>query len=314
MIGSHTSQTSPRRSPRSILPIVIAVGLGLIASAALGLRTKTKKGQTVEALAEHYYGDASRADIIREANGIAKGAEPKPGTRLEIPSPVIHTVERGESLADIAETYLEAEGAEELVAEVNGLVRGKRPKRGSTLTIFAEVEVKTQGRSAEELAEQLLGDRNLGARIRRYNGIADGAALGERAYLPLVGLKLQTTAPLGDAQLVQKPAAPKPEPAPTKQEPSPTPAPPAPKPAPPPKVKTVVQVEKEQFGFITIKTIPWAKINLDGEPIGSTPIFKRRVSAGKHTVRFVNEEEDVNTVRHFKVKPGKVFKKIWHLK
>ena len=89
---------------------------------------------------------------------------------------------------------------------------------------------------------------------------------------------------------------------------------PAPKPAPPPKVKTVVQVEKEQFGFITIKTIPWAKISLDGEPIGSTPIFKRRVSAGKHTVRFVNEEEDVNTVRHFKVKPGKVFKKIWHLK
>jgi hypothetical protein len=57
------------------------------------------------------------------------------------------------------------------------------------LTVFAEVEVRTNGRSAEDIANIFLGDANLGARIRRYNGVADGAKLGGKTYVPLVGLE-----------------------------------------------------------------------------------------------------------------------------
>lgn len=182
------------------LPLIIALFIGFgVATSVFAIRTKVLAGETVEVLAERYYGDAAKASVIRAANKIAEGEQPPAGKRVSIPSPTIHTVDRGERLGDIAELFLVGEGAEELLAEANGLNRGAKLKPGEVLTVFAEVQVKTNGASAEDLATSLLGDAALGARIRRYNGLADGGALPAEVYVPLVGLEINPNPPRGIA-------------------------------------------------------------------------------------------------------------------
>ncbi len=48
--------------------------------------------------------------------------------------------------------------------------------------LFSRLCVETGGKSAEDLAILYLGDPNLGARLRRYNGVRDGAKLPAKAF------------------------------------------------------------------------------------------------------------------------------------
>ncbi len=45
-----------------------------------------KKGDTWESLSRRFYGGPSKADALRKANGALYGAQPKPGSRLQIPT------------------------------------------------------------------------------------------------------------------------------------------------------------------------------------------------------------------------------------
>ena len=44
------------------------------------------------------------------------------------------------------------------------------------------------------------------------------------------------------------------------------------------------------------------------QPHGSTPLFKVKLSAGRHTMRLVNEQEGVRDTRQIKIKPGQTTK------
>lgn len=217
---------------RALVPLVVAVFVGVVASAAIGamLRVKVAPGETVEAMAERYYGDRSKAAVLRAANKLADDAQPEPGAFFKVPAPTIHTVQSNETLSKIAERFLSGEGGEQLVLEANGLAAGARLAPGTTLTIPAEIEVETKGRSAEDLATLYLGDPSLGARIRRHNGLKDGASLPGKVYVPLVGLEPKMQAP----PVVAPPAPPPPPPPVAVAPPPPAPPPPAPAPAAPP--------------------------------------------------------------------------------
>lgn len=178
-----------------LAPLVITVALALTPAGIATVRMKVKSGETVEILAERYYGDAKKGAVLRAANRLADGAEPEPGAFFKIPSAVVHTVQTGETLEDIADRYLGGEGALELLAEANGLAPTASLTPGQVITVFAEVEVDAKGRSAEDLAALFLDDASLGARLRRYNGLADGAALEGRVAIPLVGLEARKPTP-----------------------------------------------------------------------------------------------------------------------
>ena len=180
----------------SLKPVFITIVLALIASASIAtLRTKIQGDETVEILAERYYGDAKWAPILRAENRLDEGAQPKPGQFFKVPGPIIHEVQTGESLEDISDRFLEGEGSLELLAKANNLSRNAKLKRGDVITVFAEVKVKSEGKSAEEVAALYLGDENLGARVRRYNGVADGKALPAKVMIPLLGLEPQKPRP-----------------------------------------------------------------------------------------------------------------------
>ncbi|MCP4504479.1 MAG: PEGA domain-containing protein [Deltaproteobacteria bacterium] len=78
---------------------------------------------------------------------------------------------------------------------------------------------------------------------------------------------------------------------------------------------TTVKVQKipKAPGTITINTKPWAKIFVDGQPLGSTPIFKVKIKAGRHKVRLLNEAKGIDVTKSIVVKPGKLTKKNWKL-
>ncbi len=46
-------------------------------------------------------------------------------------------------------------------------------------------------------------------------------------------------------------------------------------------------------GFLSVNTVPWTNVSVDGAPIGSTPVFKKSLPLGVHTVELVNEYESI---------------------
>ncbi|MDP2345067.1 MAG: cytochrome c3 family protein [Deltaproteobacteria bacterium] len=177
------------RPVRNLWPVLLALVLGVVASASLAtIRIKVEGGETVELMAERLYGDIRKAAVIRAANKVNDGEQPADGAFIKIPGVTVHTVASGETMQKVADRFLSADGGAALLAEANGLAPNAALKPGQVLSVFAEVEVRTNNRSAEDIANIYLGDANLGARIRRYNGVADGGKLGGKTYVPLVGL------------------------------------------------------------------------------------------------------------------------------
>ncbi|MBI4819783.1 MAG: serine/threonine protein kinase [Deltaproteobacteria bacterium] len=61
-------------------------------------------------------------------------------------------------------------------------------------------------------------------------------------------------------------------------------------------------------GLFTLATNPWAKIEIDGEPYGVTPVAKIRLRAGEHKVRLVNEEAGIDVSRTITINAGEPLK------
>ena len=63
--------------------------------------------------------------------------------------------------------------------------------------------------------------------------------------------------------------------------------PPKPRPRPRPTVvrDTTRAAPVEQMGFLTINAVPYGTVSIDGVEIGDTPIVRRRLPPGEHTVR-----------------------------
>jgi hypothetical protein len=61
-------------------------------------------------------------------------------------------------------------------------------------------------------------------------------------------------------------------------------------------------------GFLSVETEPWTKVSVDGEPLGSTPLFKKRLAAGRHELVFINEGANVSEKRVVTIEPGETTK------
>ena len=86
----------------------------------------------------------------------------------------------------------------------------------------------------------------------------------------------------------------------------PTPAKPTPARTDPP--------EQTGPGTLSLRTIPWAKLYVDGKPVGQTPVYKISVAAGRHTLRAVNPAAGVDVTRTINVPSGGEYSDTWRLK
>jgi hypothetical protein len=61
---------------------------------------------------------------------------------------------------------------------------------------------------------------------------------------------------------------------------------------------------RKEKAFLTIDVMPWGEVVLDGVKIGSTPIARRRIDPGRHTIAVIGRDEGYRLTWGFTVKPG----------
>jgi len=122
----------------------------------------------------------------------------------------------------------------------------------------------------------------------------------------------ETAQPVETPEVPQKAAAPTPREEKSLRDPPPPPPLPV---AVPPETSTVQnsRAERERpqgMGVVTLDTIPWTRVFIDGQPHGPTPI-RKSFAAGKHRVRLVRIEEGIDFKDWIKVGAGEKLKRKW---
>ena len=57
-------------------------------------------------------------------------------------------------------------------------------------------------------------------------------------------------------------------------------------------------------GFLTLDTIPWSRVTLNGQNLGTTPILRHRLPAGSHTLLLVNPERGLRQRYRVTIRAG----------
>ncbi|MDX2021292.1 MAG: protein kinase [Deltaproteobacteria bacterium] len=122
-------------------------------------------------------------------------------------------------------------------------------------------------------------------------------------------------APEPAAEPEAKPEPVKPKPAPVAAAPRPVAAPkPAPAPAPAPVAAKPKPAAGGETCLITVGAKPWAKVFIDGEDTGKiTPLVGHQVPCGKHKLKFVNPDLQIEKTEVITVKADQPFKKVFAL-
>jgi hypothetical protein len=92
-----------------------------------------------------------------------------------------------------------------------------------------------------------------------------------------------------------------PSPAPAR---SPTSTPAATRESPPARSRPRADRPPEKSGTLSVHSVPWAKVSIDGKYVGDTPLGKHTLRPGKHEVRLHNPETGQTRVQIVDVAPG----------
>ncbi len=131
-------------------PIVVGLRLDIPAVAF----HRVQEGETWSVLAKLYYGEASRAYAIIEANAGAPGDHPDPGAELLIPYPVRHVVGQTDTLRSIAKLYYDDEDATAPIRRFNTIKRN-RIQRGQILLVpLPDLKLTDKGKAAAHAQAQ----------------------------------------------------------------------------------------------------------------------------------------------------------------
>jgi hypothetical protein len=65
----------------------------------------------------------------------------------------------------------------------------------------------------------------------------------------------------------------------------------------------------EEFGYLTIDTVPWSQVSVGGQPLGVTPVVRAKLPAGTHVVTLRNPERGTATTYRVTINPGQTTSK-----
>ncbi|MFZ9889726.1 MAG: PEGA domain-containing protein, partial [Myxococcota bacterium] len=154
--------------------------------------------------------------------------------------------------------------------------------------------------SKPEGASVLVGETLLGMTPLRLETLAPGAAhqltLVKRGYVD-AAVTVEPLAP-GEERAVEVVLEVKPVPK----------APPKGQRQKQPRPDASATASAGEDGYLTLRTTPWTKVTIDGEPYGTTPVFRRRLDPGTHDVLLENEEHGLKVRRKVQIKSGQNLK------
>jgi len=152
---------------------------------------RVQRGDTLAALAERYYGDKERAELLARLNDIEEIRNLKVGSVLRVPFSARYRVSAGDTPSRLAEKMLKGASRHAALMEMNG----RSPR--SALAAGAEIEIPVllehrlgKGETLGSVARRYYGDAGRAAWLARFNAIdkPDAIAHGTRLEVPLVGL------------------------------------------------------------------------------------------------------------------------------
>jgi len=153
-----------------------------------------RPGDTLASIAERYYGDPRRESVLVAENGLASegGSAIVTGLRLVIPSVGYHTVQEGETWAELAKRFYGDARRAFVLREANNGSPGAQPDPGAELLIpYPLRHVARQNETVRELAAEFYGRKKLvegTRRISRFNRGRIRRARLQRGHIILVPL------------------------------------------------------------------------------------------------------------------------------
>lgn len=159
-----------------------------------GIVHVVRPGESLSGIAELYYGEARRDDVLSMENGLA-GNGIVPGMRLVIPAVRYHRVEEGDTWASLAERYYGDVRRAFLLAESNGAAASKQPGFGTLLMVPYPLRYTSGAHDpVRQAARELLdGSTKTVAMLRRFNGLSSKSmrmGRGDVLLVPLSNLLL----------------------------------------------------------------------------------------------------------------------------
>src|SRR5947207_9910542 len=182
-----------RRSATSTACLIALLGASA-GAAPRSLPHVVAAGETVEGLAAEYYGDRSKALFIRERNALGE-QRVRAGETLAIPTATRVRVEKGDTLATIAERWLGSPRRARFLAEWNGLRETEKLEVGSKVLVpFHLVHRVRAPESLASLAKTYYGDAAQGRLLAAYNFRSKGLVLarGELLVIPVPHVQIRT--------------------------------------------------------------------------------------------------------------------------
>lgn len=182
----------------------LAAGAAFAAAALLAVHARgdaayqhvVREGETLASIAERYYGDPRRENVLVAENGLtAQGGAPiEVGLRLLVPHVSYHRVSQGESWAAIARRFYGDPRRAFVIVEANDASQSEQPAEGTELLIpYPLRHVTGQNETLQRVAKAYYGNggRDETRRLRRFNNLrTNRIARGQIVLVPLEDLRL----------------------------------------------------------------------------------------------------------------------------
>ncbi len=198
-----------RNAPRALFVACVVIAPGARADVIHPVRS----GDTLAAIAQRYYGDASREVILVAANAlnVQASAGILPGTRVVVPSVSYYRVRPRDTWERVAQREFGAAARGAYLAEVNRADARVAPAEGAVLRVpyLLRYVVPEDGEPLFEVARRFYGDRAQARFVTEFNRLASmRLQRGQVLLLPMPELVLREEPPCeGGPSLAQTAAA-----------------------------------------------------------------------------------------------------------
>ncbi|MAQ17962.1 MAG: hypothetical protein CMN30_24590 [Sandaracinus sp.] len=155
-----------------------------------------REGETLASIAERYYGDPRRENVLVAENGLTAGggAPIEVGLRLLVPHVTYHRVEEGQTWSAIARRFYGDPRRSFVIVEANDASQSEQPAEGTELLIpYPLRHVTGQSDTLQRVAKAYYGNggRDETRRLRRFNDLrTNRIARGQIILVPVEDLKL----------------------------------------------------------------------------------------------------------------------------
>lgn len=173
----------------------VAVVLSVITPrTALGFTHIVRKGETLAAIAERFYGKIQHEKLLVAANSLdAQGGSPiLPGMRLEVPALGHYLVQRGDSWAGLADRWLGAAHRADVLSRANGSTPWLPTEEGAEIAIpYNLTVIVSESDTVVNLAYKYLGNTDQAWTLTQYNQLKrPEIRRGDIVLVPLTDLAL----------------------------------------------------------------------------------------------------------------------------